>query len=92
MVVVLRELANSDPSFLERCANDPDAQGRKRHYIARTPEELYPGREDLRDLYEKLPGGWLVGTNLSNQIKRRIIGVAAKIAGLQVGRDIVLPF
>ena len=61
-------------------------------HIARTLEELYPNREHLRKLYEKLPGGWLVGTNLSNQTKRKIIGVAAKVAGLQVGRDIVLPF
>lgn len=92
MVVVLRELANADPSFLERCARDPAAQGRKRRYIARTPEDLYPDREDLRELYAELPGGWLVGTNLSNQIKRRIMSLAAKIAGLQIGRDLVIPF
>jgi hypothetical protein len=57
MVIVLRELAKSDPSFLERCSQHPDAQGRKRRYIARTPEELYPDREDLRDMREALPGG-----------------------------------
>jgi hypothetical protein len=45
MVIVLRQLAKSDASFLERCSQHPDAQGRKRRYIARTPEELYPDRE-----------------------------------------------
>jgi hypothetical protein len=29
MVIVLRELAKTDPSFLERCSQHPDAQGRK---------------------------------------------------------------
>src|SRR5258708_39443340 len=30
MVIVLREFAKSDHSFLERCSQHPDAQGRKR--------------------------------------------------------------
>lgn len=67
MVIVLRELAVSDPLFLERCSRDPAARGRKRRYIARTVEELYPDREDLRGLHEKLPGGWLVSTNLQQR-------------------------
>jgi hypothetical protein len=57
MVIVLRELAKGDPTFLERCSQHPDAQGRKRRYIARTPEELYPDREDLRDMREALSNG-----------------------------------
>ena len=92
MITVLRTLADSDPSFLEHCARHPDARGRKRRYIARTPEELYPDREDLRDFHEKLPGGWLVSTNLNNDLKRKIIGLAAKTAGLTLRQDIVLPF
>jgi hypothetical protein len=54
MVIVLRELAKADPTFLEGCSQHPDAQGRKRRYIARTPEELYPDRSDLRDNRETL--------------------------------------
>jgi len=50
MVIVLPELAKTDPLFLERCSQHPDVQGRKRRYIARTSEELYPDREDLRDI------------------------------------------
>ena len=92
MVTVLRTLARSDPTFLERCAQHPDARGRKRRYIARTPKELYPDREDLRDLREKLPGGWLVATNLNNNLKRKIIDLAAETAGLRPRGDIVLPF
>ena len=92
MITVLRTLADSDPSFLEHCARHPDARGRKRRYIARTPEELYPDREDLRGFHEKLPGGWLVSTNLNNNLKRKIINLAAKTAGLTLRQDIVLPF
>lgn len=90
MLIVLRELAKRDPTFLERCSQHADAQGRKRRYIARTPEELYPDREDLRDLRETLPGGWLVATNINNVLKRTIIRLAADVAGLEDGKDIVV--
>ncbi len=92
MVIVLRELAKSDPTFLERCSQHPDAQGRKRRYIARTPEELYPDREDLRDMREQLPGGWLVATNLNNVLKKTIIRLATEVAGLSFGKDVIVDF
>jgi predicted type IV restriction endonuclease len=92
MVIVLRELAKGDPTFLERCSQHPDAQGRKRRYIARTPEELYPDREDLRDMRESLPGGWLVATNLNNVLKKTIIRLAAEVAGLTFGKDVIVEF
>jgi len=92
MVIVLRELAKADSSFLERCSQHPDAQGHKRRYIARTPEELYPDREDLREMREALPGGWLVATNLNNVIKKTIIKLAAEVAGLKFGNDVIVEF
>lgn len=92
MVTVLRELAKSDPTFLEQCSQHPGAQGRKRRYIARTADELYPDRPDLRDLCETLPGGWLVATNLNNVLKKSIIKLAADVAGLSFGRDVVVEF
>jgi hypothetical protein len=92
MLIVLRELAKSDPLFLERCSQHPDAQGRKRRYIARTSEELYPDREDLRDMRDTLPGGWLVATNLNNLLKKTIVRLAAEVAGLKFGKDIIVEF
>jgi predicted type IV restriction endonuclease len=92
MVIVLSELAKGDPSFLERCSQHPDATGRKRRYIARTPEELYPDREDLRDMREPLPGGWLVATNLNNVLKKTIIKLAAEVAGLTFGKEVIVEF
>jgi hypothetical protein len=92
MVIVLRELAKNDAGFLERCSQHPDAQGRKRRYIARTPEELYPDREDLRDMREELPNGWLVATNLNNVLKMTIIRIATEVAGLSFGKDVIVDF
>ncbi|MFZ5496485.1 MAG: type I restriction enzyme HsdR N-terminal domain-containing protein [Verrucomicrobiota bacterium] len=92
MLIVLRELAKTDPTFLERCSQHPDTQGRKRRYIARTPEELYPDREDLREMRESLPGGWLVATNLNNVLKKTIIRLATEVAGLEFGKDVVVEF
>ena len=92
MVLVLSELAKNDPSFLERCSQHPDAQGRKRRYIARTPEDLYPDRPDLRDLRAEHPGGWLVATNLNNVLKQTIVRLAAEVAGLTFGKDVVVEF
>jgi hypothetical protein len=92
MVIVLRELAKSDATFLERCSPHPHSQGRKRRYIARTPEELYPDREDLRDCRESLPGGWLVATNLNNVLKKTIVRLAADVAGLEFGKEVVVDF
>lgn len=92
MVIVLRELAKDDPTFLERCSQHPDAQGRKRRYIARTPEELYPDREDLREMRESLSGGWFVATNLNNILKKTIIKLATEVAGLTFGKDVIVDF
>jgi predicted type IV restriction endonuclease len=90
MVIVLREFAAADPTFLERASQHPDAQGRKRRYIARTPEELYPDREDLRELRESLPGGWWVATNINNQLKRTIIRLACDVSDLNLGSELVV--
>lgn len=89
---MLRELAAADSSFLQRCAQHPDARGRKRTYIARTPDELYPDRPDLREHHAMLPGGWLVSTNLNNVLKKSNITMAAEVAGLEFGKDIVVDF
>lgn len=92
MVITLREFAKKDPTFLQRCSQHPYCSGRKRRYIARTAEELYPGRPDLRDMHERLPGGWLVATNLNNQLKKAIIRGATEVAGLTFGIEVSVDF
>ena len=91
MVTVLRTLADSDPSFLERFAKQATVPGRKRRYIGRTLDELYPNNGKFRAQHEKLPGGWLVATHMDNDRKRRIIDLAAETAGWP-REEIELPF
>lgn len=90
MVTALRVLAKADRTFLLRCSQHLNAQGRKRHYIALTEEELYPDRPDLRHMNERLLDGWLVATNVNNGIKKTIIRLAAEVAGITFGKDLVI--
>lgn len=92
MVMALKELSKGDPTFLQRCAQHPDCYGKKRKYIARKTEELYPDRPDLREYHSILPGGWLVATNLNNNLKLSIIKAAAQVAGLIYGKDVLVEF
>jgi hypothetical protein len=84
---VLRELERSQAGFLERCSRHEENQGRTRRYIARSAEELYPGRPDFAqdgDMHAQIVPGWLLMTNFSNQVKRSILTLAAKVAGINL--------
>lgn len=89
---VFEKLAAADPSFLERCARDPAFQGKKRRYVARSVEEMYPGRPDLHEWHHVLPGGWLLITNANNQLKEQLIKSACAVAGLHFGEDVSFSF
>ena len=39
-----------------------------------------------------LPAGWLVATNLNNVLKKTIIRLATEVAGLTVGKDVIVEF
>ena len=85
---VLEALAKRDASFLDRFAALPK-HGRTRRYVARKPEELYPGRPDLASEYSvQLSSGWWVGTNLSRAAIARIIEMACEVARIGFGRDL----
>lgn len=80
--------ATRDLSFLERFAARPK-HGRIRRYLARTPEELYPGRADLaREHSFKLKSGWYVGTNVSQAQIERIIEMACQVSRVKFGKDL----
>lgn len=87
---VFEALAKLDPSFLDRFAALPK-HGRTRRYVARTPEELYPGRPDLASEYSvRLSSGWWLGTNLSRAAIARIIEMACEVAHIEFRRDLVI--
>lgn len=85
---VFIELADRDPTFLERFATLPK-HGRTRRYLGRTPNELYPERPDLaRDFSQEIRPGWWLGINLSRAAISRIIEMACEVAGLRYGTDL----
>lgn len=63
--------------------------GRKRRYLAKGKEDLYPGRPDLAGQFsiEVVPGWWL-GTNYSRKNIQDIINLALEVAGPKL-RDVV---
>lgn len=88
LVKVFAQLANRDATFLERFAALPK-HGRTRRYLARKPNDLYPGRPDLgRDFSRALRPGWWLGVNHSRATIGQIIAMSCEVAGLRYGVDL----
>lgn len=88
LISVFETLSQRDASFLERFAALPK-HGRTRRYLARTPEELYPGRPDLsREHSAKLNSGWWLGTNVSRAAIDRIIRMACEVARVNYAHEL----
>lgn len=88
LVSVFETLSQRDGTFLERFAALPK-HGRTRRYLARTPEELYPGRPDLSHEHStQLSSGWWLGTNVSRAQIERIIEMACEVARVKYGHEL----
>jgi hypothetical protein len=85
-VAILMSLVRHKPSLFELLAAKG---GKRRRWIAREPQALFPGSPHLaRDHAFALFGDWWLDTNLSrSQIEQRL-GEAAKIAGYRYGEDV----
>lgn len=91
MVTVFKELENREPGFCQRFYNDPRNRGRTRRIIAQDAGELYD-LDRLAKNHERIEGNWVIGTNNSNRQKEKIIKIAADVARLEFGRDIIISF
>jgi len=90
LVNVFEALSQRDSTFLERFASRPK-HGRTRRYLARTPEELYPGRPDLaREHSARLKSGWFIGTNVSKAQVERIIEMGCEVARIHFGKNLTI--
>ncbi|PUE06061.1 hypothetical protein B9Z51_17640 [Limnohabitans sp. T6-5] len=88
LVGVFEALTSRDASFPERFAARPK-HGRKRRYLAKSPNELYPGRPDLAaSHFAKLSSGWFIGTNVSKAQIERITEIACEVARLRFGSQL----
>lgn len=85
LVDILTELARRSPDKLEEAAEA--VKGRSRNHIARSVEEIYPARPDLARAAEFAPG-WLVGLNVANREKIRIIREVCRVMAVEFGRDV----
>ena len=87
---VLEQLSHSDPEFLARFASRPK-HGRTRRFVAKVKEDLYPNKPDLILNYShQLSSGWWMGTNYSKVQIEKILQMAAEVAGLTYGKDLVV--
>ncbi|MBI3650364.1 MAG: hypothetical protein HY231_04885 [Acidobacteria bacterium] len=92
MSKIFEELSKRDSSFLERFAARPK-HGKKRRFVARSKDELYPDRPDLAESNSyQLSGGWWIGTNYSRKNIEDIIKMGCEVAGLNYGTDLVVKF
>jgi predicted type IV restriction endonuclease len=91
-VELIKEFARLDPTFLEKFA--VAGKGKKRRWLSRDPELLFPGRADLQHKsIEVLNDGWLLGLNISAEIEiPRRIEVACAVVGLVFGKDVRAKF
>lgn len=90
-VELLRALHDGDAGFAERFAHA--GSGRKRAWIARTREELFPGRPDFQQAEtSELGGGWFAGTQESASEFSKRAHVACAAAGLELGKDVMAVF
>lgn len=88
LVTAFETLSQRDATFLERFAALPK-HGNKRRYLARSPEELYPGRPDLSHEHStQLSSGWWLGTNVSKAQIERILEMACEVARVKYGREL----
>ena len=90
VIEVLTSLSTKDPKFLDRFAGVK--HGKKRRYVARRREDLYPDRPDLSKYAERLSDEYWIGTNFANREKRRMLEVACEVAGIQFGKDLTIDF
>lgn len=82
---VLALLAKHDLSLVPILASA--VRGNTRNHIAQTVKEIYPARPDLARAVEFTPG-WLVGTNVANREKVRIVRKACEVYNLEFGKDL----
>ena len=65
--------------------------GRRRRYLTRDQSDLYPGRPDFcREYAVQLASGLWMGTNYSRRSISDIIRLAAEVAGLTLGEDLIV--
>lgn len=90
MLEVFELFIRQDSSFAERFINLP-RHGGSRRYLARKPEDLYPGRPDLAQKHSaQLSSGYWLGDNYNKASIKGIIELACEVAQVEFGRTLIV--
>ena len=88
MAIVFEKLQEEDPNFLRRFyEHSRNRRGGGRQYLGRNQQELFG---DNKRSHEKIGRDWVISTNYQWEKKEEIIQLAAVVAGLKFGRDIII--
>jgi hypothetical protein len=87
-VDILRHFAKLDSGFPERYSAVVRRLGRKRPYVARSRQALYPGKPHLLSQTAEFAPGWFVGTNEGNEKKIDLLRHACRVLGLRWNHDL----
>lgn len=83
---LLEALDERFPDFLSDFAEE---KGRSRHYVARSPGQLFAASPHLAKRHaEPLGAGWYFDSNVSAAQVSRRARIAARLCGLHYGRDL----
>ena len=93
MVTVFKELERRERGFYQRFYNDRRNHGRMRRIIAQGAMRLYDSDNPrYAKAYKQLGGGWVIGTKYNKQTIEKNIRIAAEVARLRFGKDIIVNF
>lgn len=97
--IVFDALQEKDRKFLQRFYKHPKNQkskykGRRGdyRYLGQNYQELFGDNEGKPRSFVNIRGGWVVSADYNWEKKKKIIQLAAEVAGLEFGRDIILNF
>ena len=91
MVIVFKELERREPGFLQRFYEDGRNYGKTRRIIAQDVRGLYETANPLyENAYKQLGGDWIIATYNNKRRIERNIRIAAEMAGLEFGKDIII--
>lgn len=88
LAALFRHFAEFAPEFPERFRQKARTIGRSRCYVGRTPQDVYPDREQLWEMTAQFAPGWYIGTNENNATKLKLLRVACRVIGLRFGKDV----
>lgn len=87
LIDIISEIAKRHPDQLPKIALA--VRTRSRNHIAQSAIEIYPARPELARAAD-IGHGWLIGLNISNREKMKIIRAACSVTGVKFGEEITI--